>query len=187
MANLDGTLPALQSAYASLQAYGAGLGIAFDVADYGGFRTQADTAHILAYRAEDYAAAINAGSITSAVSLDEFRPIAAYGSSYHDYGAAFDANITSKSSSMSDEQALAILGGAAPAYGLKWGGTFTNPDTAHFELDEPLTQAAQDYSNYLASGGSLPDTPGGLTSLPVLAALAGVGIILFAIARRFVR
>lgn len=179
MANLDGTLPALQTAFDGLTSYLSTLGIRVAVADYGGFRTQADTAQILQYRQDDYDAAVKAGQVSPATTLDEFRPIAAYGSSFHDYGAAFDLAVEGEPSGVTAEQALAMAGGVAPQYGLRWGGNFSNPDYDHFELNESLAQAADDYSAYVASGGGSSNLPG-FASVLVVAAIAAVGALVYA-------
>ncbi len=153
MASLAGVLPELATAYAQLANALASRGITIGVADYGGVRTAADTTRILAYRQQDYNAAVNAGQIDPAVtSLNEFRPIAPYGSSYHNYGAAFDVHVIGRPSSMSEQQALAIGAQLAPQFGLRWGGTFPDPDPWHFELAISLADAKQRYATMTGSG-----------------------------------
>lgn len=167
MANLSGTLPETQAAYQNLTAALASRGITARVADYGGVRTLADTNQILQYRTDDYTAAVNAGEINPAVtSLQRFRPISPYGSSYHNYGAAFDLLIIARPAGMTEAQALALAGGMAPAYGLRWGGTFTNPDTPHFELAIPLATAQ---AKYAAMTGGKQSAPSAL-NLPDISA-----------------
>lgn len=156
MTTLAGVLPELQTAYRSLETFGAAHGITFAVADFGGVRTQADTTRILAYRNDDFAAAVRAGTIPADTSLQRFRPIAAYGSSYHNYGAAFDIRITSRPTNMSEYAALKQLGSFAPTAGLRWGGNFSNPDTPHFELAISLDEAKHRYATMtgtVADGG----------------------------------
>jgi hypothetical protein len=146
MANLNGVLPELQAAYNALTDAGKRHLITFRVADFGGLRTQADTNRILQYREDDYAAARRAGTISADTTIQRFRPISAFGHSYHNYGAAFDVLITSKPAGLSDLQAKRVLANEATALGLRWGGTFPNPDTPHFELAIPLEEAARRYA-----------------------------------------
>jgi hypothetical protein len=191
---LAGVLPALQTAYDGLTSYLRALGITATLADYGGFRTQADTTEIIGYRQADYNADLKAGRIPATMTLQQYRPIAPYNKSFHDFGAAFDLKITKAPGGMSAAQALELAGEGAAAYGLRWGGTFTNPDAPHFELDESLAEAAQDYADYKASGGaggaggSDASQPGGaadqlaVLTLAGLASVAAVGYVLW---RRF--
>jgi hypothetical protein len=151
MATLTGTLPDLRAAYAKLDAYAKSQGIGIAVADFGGVRTLADTTRILKFREDDYRVAVQNGSIAPDTTLNRFRPIAPFGSSYHNYGAAFDVMITSRPATLSYGAALAKLGSYAPSIGLRWGGAFTNPDPPHFELAITLEQARQKYA---ASGGA---------------------------------
>ena len=128
-------------AFEHLQQQLAVSGIQIGIADFGGFRSQADTTRILDYRTTEYNAAIATGAIAPSTSIDRFRPIAPYGHSFHDYGAAFDIRFKSIPASLTIDQAEAIAGQLAPSLGLRWGGNFTNPDPVHFELDVPLSQA----------------------------------------------
>jgi len=178
------------------------MGVSIGVADFGGIRTQADTNQILAYRNADYAKAANAGAIPAGLSLDAFRPVAPFGQSFHNFGAAFDVAVIARPASMSAGDVLARLGAYAPSIGLRWGGTFSNPDTPHFELAVPITQAQTLYQamtgSQIAGGQSdalagFLDDVGGLggdlsASLPpvgfVAAALAVLGVMWWAIRRR---
>jgi D-alanyl-D-alanine carboxypeptidase len=154
MANLNGTLSELQAAYRGLTAYGQQHLITFAVADFGGLRTLADTNRILTYRKNDYEAALKRGAIQADTTLNQFRPIAPFGSSYHNYGAAFDILIMSKPAGLTDYQAKKILAVGAPGLGLRWGGTFSNPDTPHFELAIPLDEAKRRWAAYQGGGGA---------------------------------
>lgn len=173
MASLSGTLPPLQNAFAQLAQFGAARGISIGVADYGGVRTQSDTARIVSYRQADFDAAVRAGQVRADTTLQQFRPIAPFGQSYHNYGAAFDVAILARPASITEAQAQAILGSYAPNVGLRWGGTFHggNPDSGadfpHFELAIPLGQARALYEQ---SGGTASGAPGSL-NLPSLSDL----------------
>lgn len=159
MSTLAGLLPETAAAYAQLAAYASKyLGADIAVADYGGIRTQADTTRILKYRQDDFAAAVNAGQIRADTTLQAFRPINAFGTSYHNYGAAFDITINGEQVDQSPA-AIQALGTFAPSVGLRWGGTFRNPDRPHFELAIPLKEAQ---SRYLAmTGGTVRNVNAG--------------------------
>lgn len=163
MTTLNGALPELRAAYDQLDAYARTQGIGIEVADFGGVRTLADTTRILAYRDDDFRAAVNAGAIRPDTTLQAFRPIAPFGSSYHNYGAAFDVRIKSRPSSMTVGQAQAKLGAYAPRIGLRWGGTFRNPDAPHFELAIPIDEAQRRYR--AVSGSIVPTSAFDLSSL----------------------
>jgi hypothetical protein len=141
MTSLLGTLPTTRAAYTQLQQYALTQGITIGVADYGGLRTQGDTATILTDRVNDFNAEVAAGEISADTTLDAFRPIAPFGSSFHNYGAAFDVAILSTPAGMSGDRACQVLGAYAPSIGLRWGGTFSNPDPVHFELAVALSAA----------------------------------------------
>lgn len=146
MATPSGALPDTQAAYAAMVQYLANSGIGATLADYGGVRTQADTNTILTDRQNDYNADVAAGRVSPDTTLQRYRPISPYGSSFHNYGAAFDLAITSRPAGMSYDDALAFAGAHAPVLGLRWGGHFTNPDPPHFELAIPLSQARAKYA-----------------------------------------
>lgn len=128
-------------AFQQLQEQLASQGIEIGIADFGGFRTPADTTRILDYRQTEYDQAIAVGSIPSSMTIDQFRPIAPYGHSFHDYGAAFDIRLKSIPDGMTTDQAFTFAGALAPSLGLRWGGTFHNGDARHFELDVSLSEA----------------------------------------------
>lgn len=189
MTTLTGTLPALQDAFSQLSDYAAGQGITIGVADFGGYRTQADTTQILQYRQDDYNAAVRAGTIPSTMSLGAFRPIAPFGKSFHDFGAAFDVAIVARPSSLSVAEAEALLGAYAPSIGLRWGGAFSNPDPDHFELAISLADAADQFA--AMGDGTAPDgdatsdsNASGVADSSVLVGVLIVGVILYAIHRK---
>lgn len=164
----DDALPELVTAWTALMQLAAAQGITFTIADYGGFRTAADTSAIMHYRDQDYALYVSqerqAGQ--TPVSEQAFRPIAPYGQSAHDYGAARDAAIVSAPAGMSSDDALAVLGSLAPQAGLRWGGTFTNPDPPHFELPWTLDQWAGHWTDFQnGTGDYAPGEADGDTSM----------------------
>lgn len=174
MATLAGTLPELQSAFSQLSSIGAAHGITIGVADFGGERSQADTTQILAYRQNDYNADVKAGRVSSDTTLQAYRPINAFGTSWHNYGAAFDVAIVSRPSGMSDYDAKKFLGQFAPSVGLRWGGLFKNADPPHFELAISLADAKARYAalgngsvQSLATDYSVADDPFSFDALPV--------------------
>lgn len=160
MTTLQGVMPGTVAAYNALSDYAASQGITIGVANYGGIRTLSDTTKILQFRQDDYNAAVRAGQIAPDTTLNQFRPIAPFGSSYHNYGAAFDVQIIARPGNMSESQALAILGAFAPSIGLRWGGTFPQSghpaDPPHFEVAVSLAQAKAMYADYINSGGAQP-------------------------------
>jgi hypothetical protein len=181
MSDLSGTLPQTQNAYAGLASYASSNGITIGIADFGGIRTQSDTTTILADRQNDYNADVAAGRISADTPINKYRPIAPFGKSYHNYGAAFDVAIIARPSSMSEDGALALLGGYAPNLGLTWGGTFSNPDPDHFQLDVSLDDAMAMYGGGPADDGGTSAT---LDSSLILGFLI-VGIIAWSVRRQF--
>lgn len=142
--SLMNALPELQQAWTALEAQAAAIGGSFTLNEFGGLRTEADTTLIEQYRETDYQAAVASGAIRPDTTLQQFRPIAPWGRSYHDFGAAFD--VTAHGITQ------AQLGALAPACGLRWGGTWSNPDPSHFELDMTLAEASAKWQNWVASG-----------------------------------
>lgn len=145
MASLIGALPDLVRAEAALHAYAKSIGVDYAIADYGGVRSQSDTTRILGYRETDYAKYVSDLAKShpgqKPVSMQQFRPISSFGSSYHNYGAAFDVLITKYPTGSSASQALSALQSQAPYVGLRAGATFPNPDPPHFELPISLDDA----------------------------------------------
>jgi hypothetical protein len=175
MTSLAGVLPETAQAYNALDAFARSNGITIGVADFGGVRTQSDTTKILGYRQDDYAAALRAGQISADTTLQAFRPIAPFGSSYHNYGAAFDVHIIARPSGLTEYNALQRLGAYAPSIGLRWGGTFPNPDTPHFELAIPLADAKQRYTSYASSGGASSTASDIASAFDLASFLPGLG------------
>lgn len=170
--SLNGALPQLIAGLNQLRDRASALGITFDIADYGGVRTQADTVLIMAYRAADYAAAVVADPSVSDTPINEWRPIAPFGSSYHNYGAAFDVKITSAPAGVSFNSALQQLKALAPACGLR--STVPN-DPPHFELPISLDEAR---AQWLALGNQ----PGAQTAdIAAASTVAVVSIIVLAL------
>lgn len=147
------------AAFTQLQQDLLGQGIPIGIAEYGGFRSLADTTDILAFRETDYTNAIASGELSPSVSIDEFRPIAPYQHSFHDYGAAFDIRFKSLPAGMTSDDAEQLAGQLAPELGLRWGGSFQNPDGVHFELDITLSQARTMWQSEF--GASAPAGIGG--------------------------
>lgn len=162
--SLDGALPQLLAGLNQLRARASALGISFDIADFGGVRSQADTVLIMAYRAADYAAAVVADPSVSDIPINTWRPIAPFGSSMHNYGAAFDVQITDAPGSFAS--ALQQLKAAAPSCGLR---SSVPNDPPHFELPISLDEAR---AQWLALG----NTPGSLSTSNV-AAVSSVAVV----------
>jgi hypothetical protein len=162
VSSLAGVLPELVIAHDRLTQALTDRGISVTIANYGGLRTQADTTKILTYRTNDYQHDLAAGLIHPSLSIDEYRPIAPFGSSYHNYGAAFDLQVTGTPSGVSSYHALEIAGQLAPSLGLRWGGGPDFPanrkDPPHFELAIPLSEARALYNAFSVDAGpGLPD------------------------------
>lgn len=129
--SLTGALPQLLTAERALHAAANALGIDYRIADFGGVRTYADTVLIMGYRAADYAAAVAANPSIASVAINEWRPIADFGTSRHNYGGAFDILITKTPQGMTTSAALAKLKSLAPSVGLR---SNVPNDPPHFEL-----------------------------------------------------
>lgn len=136
--SISDALPQLRAAEAALHLRADALGIEYRIADFGGVRTQADTALILGYRAADYAAAIARDPSVAFIPINVWRPIAAFGTSFHNYGAAFDVLVTGTPSGTTATQALAQLKALAPSVGLR---SNVPNDPPHFELPISIEQA----------------------------------------------
>lgn len=149
------TLPETQAAFSELERLAAVKGIRFALAEYGAFRTAADTVDILGYRRDDYAVYVRRLNLSTPgatpVPIERWRRIAPFGASYHDFGAAFDIGITVKPATMTAAQALDVVGALAPQAGLRWGASFG--DRPHFELAIALSTAAQFHKDYAAGTG----------------------------------
>jgi hypothetical protein len=143
---LAGEDPALTAGIEKLRVLAESDGIQFDVADFGGVRTAADTVRILGYRDADYAVYVAALAKSrpgqKPTPMDVWRPIAPFGLSMHNWGCARDVKILKKPESFSEAEAYRRLGAHAPSCGLKWGGTFKKRvDFPHFELTLSLIDA----------------------------------------------
>lgn len=133
------------------------------IADFGGLRTEADTARILRYREDDYRLYLRrlpAGA--TPIPKEEWRPINAFGKSHHNYGAAFDVRMI--------RGTIAALGALAPQAGLRWGGTFPRYDGPHFELRISLAEARARWAAHSKRAGASP--------AGVLGAVAGLGALI---------
>ena len=134
--SVNGALPALVFAIGELQARIRPLGIAWQVADYGGLRTQSDTVKILAFRDADWNAAVKRDpSLVQRTTKEQWRKISPWGRSMHNYGAAFDVEIVSSPPGMSRLAALNIVLDAGVDLGLVSGRSFGDPP--HLELAFP--------------------------------------------------
>jgi hypothetical protein len=173
---LTQALPELQTAYQCLSDAGAAQGITIDVMDtrpsmgemVSVVRTEQMTADTLAIRQADFTQAVASGQIPADTTLQAFRPVAPFGKSWHNYGAAVDVDVVARPGGMSLDGAYAVLGGLAGSCGLRWGGKFSSPDPAHFELDMSLAAVTAMWANYQASGG-VDDTLTGTQQVEVAA------------------
>lgn len=198
---LTGTLPELQAAERKLRAYAMTRGVEYIIADYGGWRSQADTAQLIKWR-DDYTKRTG-----------KTYPVAPFGKGYHGKGAAFDIKVIAAFGKRFDKKgtltkaevsardlAYKTLGAQASAFGLTWGGTFkgTSNDPYHFQLAITLAEAAkrfdklhgtntQSASFTLPAANSAPQRPvvktvkTGQTTLSVVAALAVVALFFFCV------
>lgn len=138
--NLSDALPELLGKLEQLRMLAEREGIGFEIADYGGLRTESDTLRILRYRDDDWNAAVKADpALLRRTSKEKWRPIAQWGSSMHNYGAAFDVRITKNPPKKSGLQSLSRLVELARTVGLKPGADFGDPP--HFELPIGLAGA----------------------------------------------
>lgn len=171
---LVGALPELQRADARLTALAGQQGITYTVADFGGVRSLSDTTRILEYRDTDYRAYVDALRARNPLAVpqakERWRPISAFGLSFHNYGAAFDVTVTGYPVALGAAGALAVLQRLAPAAGLVSGVTFpTRRDPPHMQLPITLAEARR---RFLALGG--------VAGVPLSPATVGAGIILVA-------
>jgi hypothetical protein len=127
------TLPTLRNKEQALANYAASLGILYGFPDYSGWRSQADTTQLIAWRDQ----AVAAGGASA------YYPVAPYGVGYHGKGAAFDIKVVKWPVGRSSDWAYQQLGAYAPRIGLRWGGTFSGRtvDPYHFELAVSIADA----------------------------------------------
>lgn len=128
LGKLDGVLPETLAGAQALEQYANGLGIDLTIPDYGGFRTYAQQAQLVAWRDESVA---KGGA---------FYAVAPAGSSDHEQGTAFDVQVVSVPSGMTSDQAYQTLADYAPQLGLTAGYYFgggppsKKSDPFHFQL-----------------------------------------------------
>lgn len=171
--SLTGALPQLLDAERALHAKANALGIDYRIADFGGVRTYADTVLIMGYRTADYAAAVAANPAVAGIAIDDWRPIAEFGTSRHNYGGAFDVLITRTPQGMSSSAALTKLKSLAPSVGLR---SNVPNDPPHFEL--PIS-----FDELKRLWGKPPGVIDSTTATVSVAVLLGV-LVLFASVRR---
>lgn len=174
-------LPELADLWLELEHETAAEGIGIAIADFGGFRTAADTALILEYKQDDYDAYADrerrAGRtpvpITGPWEDGSSRPIAEFGKSYHDYGAARDFKIVSKPASMTTQAAELRTAAIAESIGLRSGSSWG--DRWHVQLPITLEQAREMWDDYAGSSSS---SSGAASMTAVWVAVAfGVGVV----------
>lgn len=161
-------LPELVARMQELERRANAEGIFFRVADYGGTRTEADTARILAYRDADYAIyeAKERQAGRTPLPKETWRRIAPYGSSYHNYGAARDLIITAKPGGMTSTAAMDRVATIAPSIGLR--RPLPKDDPGHFELAITLADARARWGNYVAAAGASANSAGAATGWGLL-------------------
>lgn len=184
--SIAGALPSLITAYGLLQARAHAIGIDFDIADFGGVRTYADTVLIMGYRAADYAVAVAHDPSLINTPINTWRPIAPFGQSMHNYGAAFDVKITKTPQGVSSDSALSQLKSIAPDVGLS---SDVPNDPPHFELPISLDDAKAQWE---AQGNADPTdnpvlrviTPENAVAASSVAVVVGLILALAAARRR---
>lgn len=139
--SLEGEDPELTAKIAQLESLARAEGIEFTTADFGGVRTEADTAKIMKYRDDDYAVYVRNLKRThpgrTPVAINTWRKIAPWGKSYHNYGAARDLRPTKFPPSFTASTALARLRVLARQVGLRT----IQDDDPHVQLPITLAQA----------------------------------------------
>ncbi len=169
-------LPQLVAAEQRLRALAEREGITYNVADFGGLRTQADTTLILQYRDADYKQYLKrVPPGMRPLSINDYRRIAPYGKSYHNYGAAFDVLITGQPAGMTPAAALGHLGALAPAAGLRWGAAFN--DRPHFELPLPLDTVRRLWADYNKAPLTVADDAANKVDAIIAAGVPGLSLI----------
>jgi hypothetical protein len=168
-------LPELEIARANLFADMAGRGVRLSIADFGGYRTAADTATILQYRDDDYSvyAAEERGTGRTPVAKTVWRPIAPHDQSFHSYGAAFDVDL-----SRLESDDIELAGAIAPGSGRRWGRAWG--DDAHFELAVPLATARQRWTALEGGTDDASSDRGPSTGLVLVLVAIGLGAIALA-------
>ena len=155
---LRDALPELREKEKRMREWAASIGIAYDIANFGGIRTEADTTRILRYRETDYAAAVKRNPNVARIPITNWRPIAPFGRSKHNWGGAFDVRILAVPRGWTPDDALKRMAVEAPRFGLKAGRYFRdakgNPksDPPHFELPASVQELRL---RYLQGKGAL--------------------------------
>lgn len=200
LAQLDNALPELRAAELKLRAIAAAKGIEYDLPDYAGLRTPADTAQLIKWRNDAVAQARKTAEAKrraqggTAVQIKDAGDVAAsrayycvspfeYG--FHGIGGAFDIKIRKTPAGMSATTALSYLGSFASSCGLRWGGTFRdNPSTAikeasdpyHFELAQARNDVVTKWAAYAKTNVVAKNIGGGGGVVPVI--LVGALLVL---------
>jgi hypothetical protein len=174
---LASALPELRAAELKLRKNASQHGITYVIAEFGGIRSLSDTTKAMDYRAAEYPGYVKAmRAINKApLSINEWRPIAPYGNSYHNYGAAFDVFVTSVPEGRSQSWGLQLLQIAGPAVGLRNGASFNDPP--HFELPLKLSDVRAMWAKH--TGGTGQPKPSGSTTVGVLAGVGVVALLVF--------
>lgn len=152
--------------------------ITIGVADFGGFRTAADTAEILNDKQADYDAYVAAGGtlpITGPWDDGSSRPIAPYGRSFHDYGAARDVKVLSAPAGMSGLAVTAAIDAAAESVGLVTGASYGDP--LHVQLPISLDEAKAQWAAYVAAGGDTGPSSSTTTIAAFVVVAAAIGVV----------
>lgn len=155
-------LPELSGAWsAAARDLAANKAIQIGIADEGGTRTLSDTTRILNYREQDYAiyAARERAAGRTPQAMTVWRPINAFGTSFHNFGAARDAKIISRPKAMSYDEAVKVVRAAMARAGLR--GISSVNDQLHFELPISLTEAKARWDAFNASSGGTSSGGGG--------------------------
>ena len=160
-------LPEFRARELKLRGLAAVEGLQYGVADFGGLRTEADTAQALHYRDMDYAAYVARAKaagrvplpITGAWDDGKPRPIQPFGLSFHNFGAAADIVPTVVPAGMTFSSAQNRLGTLAGKAGLVWGGLWSGNsyDPRHVQLATGLAQVRDMWNQY--QSGTLPTAP----------------------------
>lgn len=171
-------LPELDDRWAQLEQLAGDEGIEIAVADFGGFRTAADTAQILGYKNADYAAYAAAARAAAHVPVPitgpwddgSSRPLLPFGQSHHNYGAARDFTIAARPAWLSFGDAVARVQELADSVGLRSGAAWNDPQ--HLELPIPLADARARWAAFQEHASAGPSL---VAVLACIAIAIGVG------------
>lgn len=164
-------LPGVQDAFAKTRADAAREGIILRVRPFGGARTSAIVAQLLAWRDE----AMKAG--------EPYYRVSPFATTKHRYGGALDFEVVQKPAGMTTAQAYARVGELARPHGLLWGGNFSAPaDIYHLESQQSLDQLAPRWAAW-QNDPSFPRLGAAELSVVVVLAL----LLILAVAYFFVR